>query len=190
MKKLALAVVVAAAALAAAFYVLQPRESLDALLASARRGVKFEVLVAGASGGTIPARYTCDGEDASPRVEWRGLPPGTRSVALICYDPDAPRGTFVHWVLYNVPPALGSVPENLPKTGYVEGVGLQGVNDFGRVGYGGPCPPSGAHRYIFLVLALDSELKLGGGASARDVLREAASHVLGYGEATLTYSRG
>ena len=189
--RLAAAIAVVAVAVAAAVYfTFRERETLDSLLEKARRGDRFEVVVAGLSGGSVPARYTCDGEDVSPRVEWRGLPAGARSLALICYDPDAPRGTFVHWVLYNVPPSLPGLPENLPKTGVVEGVGLQGVNDFGRVGYGGPCPPSGTHRYVFLVLALDSELKLREGASAFDVLREALPHVIGYGEVVLRYSRG
>jgi Raf kinase inhibitor-like YbhB/YbcL family protein len=190
--RLAVAIAVAAVAVAAAafYFTFRERETLDSLLEKARRGDRFEVLVAGLSGGSVPARYTCDGEDVSPRVEWRGLPAGARSLVLICYDPDAPRGTFVHWVLYNVPPSLPGLPENLPKTGVVEGVGLQGVNDFGRVGYGGPCPPSGTHRYVFLVLALDSELGLREGASAFDVLREALPHVIGYGEVVLRYSRG
>jgi len=189
--RLAAAIAVVAVAVAAAVYfTFRERETLDSLLEKARRGDRFEVVVAGLSGGSVPARYTCDGEDVSPRVEWRGLPAGARSLALICYDPDAPRGTFVHWVLYNVPPSLPGLPENLPKTGVVEGVGLQGVNDFGRVGYGGPCPPSGTHRYVFLVLALDSELGLREGASAFDVLREALPHVIGYGEVVLRYSRG
>jgi Raf kinase inhibitor-like YbhB/YbcL family protein len=190
-KPLLAAALAAAVVAAAALYLsLRERETLDTLLEKARKGSRFEVVVAGLSGGSVPVRYTCDGEDVSPRVEWRGLPAGARSLALICYDPDAPRGTFVHWVLYNVPPSLPGLPENLPKTGVVEGVGLQGVNDFGRVGYGGPCPPSGTHRYVFLVLALDSELKLREGASAFDVLREALPHVIGYGEVVLRYSRG
>jgi Raf kinase inhibitor-like YbhB/YbcL family protein len=191
-RKPVLAAALAAVAVSAltVYFSLQKRETLDTLLEKARRGSRFEVLVAGLSGGSVPPRYTCDGEDVSPRVEWRGLPVGARSLMLICYDPDAPRGTFVHWVLYNVPPSLPGLPENLPKTGVVEGVGLQGVNDFGRVGYGGPCPPSGTHRYVFLVLALDSELKLREGASAFDVLREALPHVIGYGEVVLRYSRG
>ena len=192
MRKPVLAAALAAVAVSAltVYFSLQKRETLDTLLEKARRGSRFEVLVAGLSGGSVPARYTCDGEDVSPRVEWRGLPAGARSLVLICYDPDAPRGTFVHWVLYNVPPSLPGLPENLPKTGVIEGVGLQGVNDFGRVGYGGPCPPSGTHRYVFLVLALDSELKLREGASAFDVLHEALPHVIGYGEVVLRYSRG
>ncbi len=191
-KRHAVAIAVAAVAIAAAafYFTFQRRETLDALLEKARKGDKFEVLVAGLNSGNVPLRYTCDGEDVSPRVEWRGLPANARSLALICYDPDAPRGTFVHWVLYNVPPSLAGVTENLPKTGVVEGVGLQGVSDFGRLGYGGPCPPSGTHRYVFLVLALDAELKLREGASAFDVLREAIPHVIGYGEVVLRYSRG
>ena len=150
----------------------------------------FEVLVAGLRGGAVPARYTCDGADVSPSVEWRGVPAGARSIVVVCYDPDAPRGTFVHWVVYNVPAGLPGLPEGLPRSGAVEGVGLQGVNDFGRLGYGGPCPPSGTHRYVFLVLALDSELGLREGATAAEVLSEALPHVIGYGEVVLTYSRG
>jgi len=146
--------------------------------------------VAGLAQGSVPKRFTCDGEDVSPSVSWGALPPGTRALALVCYDPDAPGGIFVHWVLYNVPANLSGVPEGLPRRGVVEGVGLQGVNDFGRVGYGGPCPPSGTHRYVFLLLALDDYLGLREGADAATLLREAAPHVLGYGEVALTYSRG
>jgi hypothetical protein len=189
---LAVVVVAAAVAAAALAWLLLPagRAPLGSLLESARRGARFEVLVAGLRGGVVPARYTCDGADVSPSVEWRGVPAGARSIVVVCYDPDAPRGVFVHWVVYNVPAGLPGLPEGLPRSGAVEGVGLQGVNDFGRLGYGGPCPPSGTHRYVFLVLALDSELGLRGGATAAEVLGEALPHVIGYGEVVLTYSRG
>lgn len=124
-----------------------------------------------------------------PSVSWEQLPTGTRSLALICYDPDAPMGTFVHWTIFNIPASLTAIPENLPEAGIVEGVGLQGLNSFGRRGYGGPCPPSGTHCYTFLLLALDTELSLREGVDALTLLCEAEPHVLGYGNVTLTYSR-
>ncbi|PYR90546.1 MAG: YbhB/YbcL family Raf kinase inhibitor-like protein [Acidobacteria bacterium] len=103
-----------------------------------------------ADGADIPARHTCDGEDLSPRLTWKGTPPGTRSLALVMDDPDAPRGTFTHWVVYDLPSDLTELGEGSTQ-------GIQGRNSFGRSGYGGPCPPSGdrPHRYRFTLHALD-----------------------------------
>ena len=181
---------IAAIVFAALLLYRTKQKSLDELIAKAKRGAAIELRVAGLSEGYVPRKYTCDGEDISPMVEWGQLPHGTRSLALICFDPDAPRGTFVHWVLFNIPPGIGRISEGVPRTGSVSGVGLQGMNDFGRIGYGGPCPPSGTHRYVFLLLALDEELDLKEGVDASTLLSRAIPHVIGYGEVVLKYSRG
>src|SRR2546422_11162709 len=100
-------------------------------------------------GGPIPTKHTCDGDDVSPALMWNGVPEGTKSFALICDDPDAPVGTWVHWVLYSLPATVNELPEKLPTTETLANGARQGVNDFKRVGYGGPCPPPGpAHRYF------------------------------------------
>ena len=126
---------------------------------------------------TIPAKYTCNGSDVSPPLEWSNVPERTKSFALICDDPDAPRGTWVHWVLYGLPATTTSLPEGVPKDRVVKGVGLQGKNDFRRVGYGGPCPPPGKpHRYLFKLYALDSELSLKPGAEKKDLEKAMRGH--------------
>jgi Raf kinase inhibitor-like YbhB/YbcL family protein len=121
-------------------------------------------------GGSIPSRYTCDGSDISPPLAWSQVPDGTRSLALICDDPDAPGGTWVHWVLYDLPAGASGLPEGV-TTGADSGTaGTQGINDFRRSGYGGPCPPGGSHRYFFRLYALSKELALAPGATKRDLL--------------------
>ncbi|SRR5579875_1396550 len=108
--------------------------------------------------GRFPAKYTCDGENQSPPLQWSGAA-GCRSYALIVEDPDAPGGTFIHWVLYNIPAKVDRLPPNLPKTPELHGFGVQGVNDFDNLGYDGPCPPRGHgdHRYYFRLYALREE---------------------------------
>lgn len=132
-------------------------------------------------GEAIPAAFTCDGPNEPPALRWRGQPEGTTSYLLVMYDPDAPGGTFIHWVVYDIP---GSVTE------YQPGAGVSGLNDFGRRGYGGPCPPSGTHRYFFVLFALDTKLNLGEGARLGDVLRAAKGHVLAVAETMGRYGRG
>ena len=122
-------------------------------------------------GESIPAKYTCDGSDVSPPLSWSGVPGGVRSFSLICDDPDAPMGTWVHWVLYNLPGETAALPEDLPAKGVLDGGGLQGKNDFGRIGYGGPCPPAGRHRYFFKLYALDTLLSLKQGADKKELLK-------------------
>lgn len=138
----------------------------------------------------IPRRYTCDGENVSPPLEWSGAPAGTRSFALLCDDPDAPAGTWHHWAIYNIPPTKNSL---LADASAHPGAGWkQAVNDFRRSGYGGPCPPHGhgAHRYHFRLLALSVDrLDLGGDATCRDVAREARKHVLAEAVLIGTYRR-
>ena len=143
-------------------------------------------------GARFPARYTCDGDDVSPPLRWRGAPPSTRSYALIMYDPDAPIGTFIHWVLYDIPAGRLELPEAVPARPEIPGVGVHGVNDFGRLGYGGPCPPRGhgRHRYYFALHALDVEsLGLRPGATAAQVLRAMRPHVVGHAVLMGVYER-
>ena len=139
--------------------------------------------------GSIPSKYTCDGDDVSPPLEWSGIPPKTRSVALICDDPDAPRGVFVHWVLYNVPPTAKGLPEHVAAKRELPDGSRQGTNDFGKVGYGGPCPPSGTHRYRFTLYALDAELRGPASATRKDVDAAMKGHVLETAQLTGVYTR-
>src|SRR5690606_5928584 len=122
------------------------------------------------SEGQIPRTYTCDGENLSPPVSWSGVPEGTESVVLVLDDPDAPRGTFTHWIVANIPPDYNScaIPENVS---FEDALGiLEGSNDFGRPGYGGPCPPPGpAHNYVLRLYALDARLELEGGISGKQL---------------------
>jgi len=132
--------------------------------------------------GAIPARFTCDGEDVSPQIDIAHIPEGTEALVLIMDDPDAPYGTWDHWIAYDIEPT-DVITED------VGSLGTDGVNSWKRPGYGGPCPPSGTHRYFFKVLALDASLGLTGGADKTTVLAAAGGHVLA--EATLmgTYAR-
>lgn len=151
----------------------------------------FELLSAAfRSGGDIPVRHTCDGPDLSPPLRWSDPPPGTRSLALIVDDPDAPGGTWVHWVLYAMPGTLRELPEGVPARDTVPGVGTQGLNDFRKVGYGGPCPPPGRpHRYVFRLYALDTELALPARRTRADLVRAMEGHVIGQAELIGRYQR-
>jgi Raf kinase inhibitor-like YbhB/YbcL family protein len=143
-------------------------------------------------GGAIPVKYTCDGADVSPPLAWSGAPPGTVAFALIADDPDAPAGTWVHWVLYDLPATASRLPENVAKTETLPDLGgaLQGHTDFRRPGYGGPCPPPGpAHRYFFKLYALDAPLKAKAGATKGDVEAAMKGHVLGTAQLMGTYAR-
>lgn len=131
----------------------------------------------------IPEKYSCDGEDISPELDWFGTPEGTVSLVLIMDDPDAPMGTWVHWVLFNLPMDLSGLREGMT------GVGLDGSNSWNRTGYGGPCPPSGTHRYFFKLYALDLVLDLESGADKAAVLSAMEGHILGEAELMGTYSR-
>jgi Raf kinase inhibitor-like YbhB/YbcL family protein len=141
------------------------------------------------AGEAIPAIYTCDGDDISPPLQWQNLPEGTGSLALIMDDPDAPRGTWVHWVLYNIPPSTGELPENVAPADSLPGGGSQGRSSWNRVGYGGPCPPGGTHRYFFKLYALDAELDLAPGATKEQLLAAMEGHILAQGELVGTYAR-
>lgn len=139
--------------------------------------------------GPIPAEYTCDGEDISPPLAWEGVPEAAQSLVVIADDPDAPGGTYVHWVLYNLPSDVLSLPAAVPAAPELEQGRLQGENDFGNVGYGGPCPPGGTHRYVFKVYALDQALALEAGATKRQVLEAMSDHVLAGGKLVGRYGR-
>lgn len=117
-------------------------------------------------GERIPDKYTCVGEDVSPPLRWEGAPEGTKTFALIVEDPDAPGGTFIHWVLFNIPGDVTELPEGVEPIEKLQNGAIQGVNDFQRLGYRGPCPPPGKpHRYFFVLKALDRELSLGSGVT-------------------------
>ncbi len=142
------------------------------------------------AGGEIPATYTCDGVDRSPALRWGDVPAGVKEFALIVDDPDAPGGVWVHWVLYGIPADVRSLPEGVPPRDAVPGSGIQGVNDFRRTGYGGPCPPHGpAHRYVFTLYALDSRLDLRPGLTKADLLKVMEGHILARGEIVGRYKR-
>jgi len=140
-------------------------------------------------GQRIPSKYTCDGEDISPPLEWESVPDGTRSFSLICDDPDAPVGTWVHWVVYDIPPEAKKLGENTaPERESASGM-RQGKNGWARIGYGGPCPPSGSHRYYFKLYALDAESGLKPGATKEQLLQSMKGHVLAETQLMGTYSR-
>ncbi|MGH9804909.1 MAG: YbhB/YbcL family Raf kinase inhibitor-like protein [Candidatus Acidiferrales bacterium] len=141
-------------------------------------------------GEDIPRKFTCDGPDLSPALNWSEPPAGTRSLALIADDPDAPVGVWVHWVLYDLPPTSRELPEGVAKKESLDDGGRQGRNDFGRIGYGGPCPPPGkAHRYFFKLYALDAPTKLKPGATKAEVEKAMKGHLLAQAELMGRYKR-
>ncbi len=155
-------------------------------------GVEMRIQVESAAfteGGMIPKKYTCDGQDISPPLSWSGAPEGTKSLALISDDPDAPVGTWVHWVMYDIPADVSGLPENVPPNEKLENGAVQGTSSFGRIGYGGPCPPGGTHRYYFKLYALDTMLNLSPGAKKEAVLEAMEGHILAQGELMGRYKR-
>lgn len=142
-----------------------------------------------AEGTMIPRKYTCDAEDTSPDLKWSGAPKGTQSLALICDDPDAPVGTWVHWVLFNIPADVTALPAGIPAEATLENGARQGKNDFRKLGYGGPCPPGGTHRYYFKLYALDTRLDLASGSSKAQLLAAMKGHILAEGQLMGKYQR-
>lgn len=130
--------------------------------------------------GTIPARFTCAGENVSPEMEWKNGPAKTKSYALICEDPDAPLQEWVHWVVFNIPKNVFALTEALPRDERFPNGISQGVNDFKNIGYGGPCPPAGAHRYYFKLYALDKVLDLNAGSLRSQVEKAMKGHILAW----------
>jgi len=144
--------------------------------------------------GNIPAKYTCEGQDISPPLSWSGVPAGTKSLALIVDDPDAPdprapKMTWVHWVLYNLPPSSNGLPESVSKSALPQGT-LEGTNDWKRTGYGGPCPPIGRHRYFFKLYGLDTALPNLGNPTKKQLEDAMKGHILAQTELVGTYEKG
>jgi Raf kinase inhibitor-like YbhB/YbcL family protein len=161
-------------------------------ISQAEGGQEMGIKIEGSAfkeGGMIPVKYTCDGEDVSPPLKWGDLPTGTRSIALISDDPDAPVGTWVHWVLYNLPPDVKALPENIPPKKTLENGAVHGTNDFKRLGYGGPCPPGGTHRYFFKIYALDKKIDLAPGATKAQLVNAMEGHILDSGQLMGKYKR-
>ncbi len=141
-----------------------------------------------AEGEMIPAQFTCGGANVSPPLAWAGVPPEAKSLALVVEDPDAPGGTFVHWVVYNLPATAKELPQGVPARGDIAGGGRQGMNDFGKHGYGGPCPPPGAaHRYYFKLYALNADFKLPDDTTKPLLLKAIYGHIVDQGQLTGKY---
>ena len=134
--------------------------------------------------GNIPSKFTCDGSDVNPALDFSGAPSAAKSLALIVDDPDAPSGVFTHWIVWNLDPKTNGIGENSSPAG-----AIQGTNDFSKSGYGGPCTPSGTHRYYFKIFALDCVLDLKTGAKRRELEAGMSGHVIGQGELMGRYSR-
>ena len=139
--------------------------------------------------GMIPKKYTCDGPNVSPPLTWTAVPNETKSLALICDDPDAPMGTWVHWVVFNLPANVTELPENIPTQKTLSNGAKQGITDFQEVGYGGPCPPSGTHRYYFKLYALDTEINFDAGITKKQLLKAMEGHILAEGQLMGKYKR-
>ncbi len=140
-------------------------------------------------GEPIPPLYTCKGKDISPPLQWNEVPEKTESFVLISDDPDAPMGTWVHWVYYNIPDSVRELPERVDKNINPASGGVQGITSFGRPGYGGPCPPSGTHRYFFKLYALNSTISPGSNAGKEEVLAAMKGHILAEAELMGTFRK-
>ncbi|HBA83977.1 MAG TPA: YbhB/YbcL family Raf kinase inhibitor-like protein [Verrucomicrobia bacterium] len=151
--------------------------------------MELTVLSAFMMGAVIPPDYTCD-QGISPPLEWSAVPEGTRSIAVLCDDPDAPAGDWVHWVLFNLPPDTHRLEPGIPAIPTLPDGAIQGMNDYEEIGYTGPCPPHGKkHRYYFKVFALDTRLKLTSAAQKKDLLRAMKGHILAQGTLMGTFER-
>ena len=167
------------------FYSLAQRETKQ-------EGGKMEIKLTSTAfreGDYIPKKYTCDGENVSPPLAWSGIPSTAKSIALVCDDPDAPMGTWVHWVIFNIPPSINKLNEKIPTDKVLEDGTTQGSNDFRKIGYGGPCPPGGTHRYYFKIYALDRRVELTPGATKAELLHEMTGHILAEEKLMGKYSR-
>ena len=142
------------------------------------------------TGGALPSLFSCDERNMSPELSWSGAPPETKSFALVMHDPDAPvAGGYTHWLVYNMPASSDHIPERAPNQDHLPGGGMQGKNDSGTYGYTGPCPPSGTHRYVFRLYALDIELPPGTGMSKSSLEKAMEGHILAQAELLGTYKR-
>ena len=155
-----------------------------AIVSFAAEGAKMKITSSAfQEGGNIPSKFTCDGGDTSPPLQIAEIPSGAKSLALVVDDPDAPSGLFTHWIVWNISPQTNAIVEgSTPK-------GVQGTSDFGKSGYGGPCPPSGTHRYYFKIFALDGELNLPPGTKRSQLDAAMKGHVVAQGELMGRYSR-
>ena len=158
--------------------------ALAAIVSFAAGGAKMKIISSAfQQGGNIPSKFSCDGANTSPPLQISDVPPETKSVVLIVDDPDAPSGLFTHWAVWNISPQTSTIAEgNAPKE-------VHGTNDFGKSGYGGPCPPSGTHRYYFRIFALDRELDLPSGAKRSQLDAAMKGHVVAQGELMGRYAR-
>ena len=157
---------------------------LAAIASFAAGGAKMKITSSAfQEGGNIPSKFSCDGADTSPPLQITDVPSGAKSLVLIVDDPDAPSGLFTHWTAWNISPQTSTIAEGSPPKG------VQGTSDFGKSGYGGPCPPSGTHRYYFKIFALDRELDLPSGAKRRQLDAAMKGHVIAQGELMGRYSR-
>jgi Raf kinase inhibitor-like YbhB/YbcL family protein len=166
----------------------QPVDPQPAANNPTNRGMKL-TSTAFNEGQPIPVTYGCKGVNISPPLEWSGVPKTAKTLTIIAEDPDAPSGSFVHWVLYNLPADNIGLVENAPVTGNLKAGGFQGKNDFGKIGYGGPCPPSGTHRYFFRIYALDADLPLNAGATKAEVEKAMSGHIVAQAQLMGTYGR-
>ena len=175
----------------AVFFIVYPigPERIETTLT--KSPVRFVLTSPAFKGGeTIPKKYTCDGVDVSPPLSWSGFPAGTKSFVLIVEDPDAPGGIFTHWIAYNISSEITSLPENVEKVERLVNGVLQGMNNFGKIGYNGPCPPPGSkHRYYFRIYALDCYIDLPPGATREEILKAIEGHVIGEAELLGYYKR-
>jgi Raf kinase inhibitor-like YbhB/YbcL family protein len=164
----------------------------DEVHSKMRGGKKMAITITSTAfteGSMIPQDYTCDGEDISPPLAWSGVPDGTKSLALICDDPDAPMGTWVHWVLFNIPAHIMELPAKIPHEKIIQNGAKHGTNDFRKFGYGGPCPPGGIHRYYFKLYALDIEINVEAGITKAQLLKTMEGHILAEGQLMGRYKR-
>jgi Raf kinase inhibitor-like YbhB/YbcL family protein len=176
------------------FYSCQKKnpETVPEKQTTKQEGRKTEMKITSSAfkeGEMIPSKYTCDGEDISPQLSWTGAPDNTKSFALIADDPDAPVGIWVHWVIYNMPPAVMELKENFPKDKSFDDGTKQGMTDFRRIGYGGPCPPSGTHRYYFKLYALDIILAKDAGLAKKELLDAMQGHIIAEAQLMGKYKR-
>lgn len=163
------------------------RQAPDAVPVAAKAAITLKSS-AFTDGGNIPAKYTCDGVNISPPLNWSGVPHEAKSLALICTDLDAPSGQWAHWLLWNIPSPARKLLEGFSQKSTLANGAVQGINDFKKTGWGGPCPPSGSHRYRFVIYALDTNLKLPPSTTQTELIAAMQNHVLAQGELTGKYA--
>ena len=169
---------------------ISPAWAKDRLNTSIKGGKTMEIKSSSFNHeGMIPAKYSCDGQNISPPLSWSGAPEKTKSFALVCDDPDAPAGIWVHWVFFDIPATVNSLPEKLPKQEEIAGLGKSGKNTSRRWGYDGPCPPGGMHRYYFKLYALDTMLNVSAGLTKEELLGAMKGHILAEAQLMGKYKR-